>query len=206
MANRQRQAADTHRRIVEAAAQLFQRDGYAATTIAAIAAEAGVAVQTIYASAKSKRDILQSVIDLTVRGADNCEMPIQASERWRKIKSEPDPLTKLRMFARLHREICEREVPVFRVMSDAAATDPEIKALLLESREKRYTDHKDFTRSLHRQSQIRRELSVRRASDVIWTLANETTYLDLVEKRGWTPAEYEHWLADQLIDTVLPPP
>jgi TetR/AcrR family transcriptional regulator, regulator of autoinduction and epiphytic fitness len=206
MANRLRQAADTHSRIVEAAGRLFQRDGYTATTIAAIAAEAGVAVQTIYASAKSKRDILQGVIDLAVRGADDRDVPIQANARWREIKSEPDPRTKLRRFARLHREICEREVYVFRIMSEAAATDPEIKALLLDGAEKRYSDHKDFARSLQRQSQIRRELSVRRASDVIWTLANETTYLDLVQRRGWTPEEYEQWLADQLIGTLLPRP
>ena len=68
MANRSRQAAETRRRIVDAAARLFLRHGYAATTMNAIAAEAGVAVQTVYASIRTKRDVLEMVIQLMVRG------------------------------------------------------------------------------------------------------------------------------------------
>lgn len=204
MSNRRRQAADTRRRIVEAAAKLFQRDGFTATTIDAIADESGVAVQTIYANAKSKREILKSAIDMAVRGdAHDRDVPVQASNRWSEITGETDPRTKLEMFARFHREICDREVDVFTIMSEAAATDPEIKTLLFEYGEKRYADHSAFARSLRGRGQLRAGLTPRRAADIIWTLANETTYLDLVRRRGWTPEGYEGWLAGQLMSALL---
>jgi AcrR family transcriptional regulator len=86
--NRQRQAAETRRRIFEAAEELFTRDGYVTTTIAAIAEHAGVAVQTVYASAKSKRDILNGILDLAISGEDE-QVPVQASSRWQQIEAEP---------------------------------------------------------------------------------------------------------------------
>lgn len=72
------------------AAELFMRDGYVTTTIAAIAERAGLAVQTGYASTKSKRDILNGILDLAVSGEDE-QVPIQASSRWREIPAEPNP-------------------------------------------------------------------------------------------------------------------
>src|SRR5687767_4279485 len=94
MANRSRQAAETRRRIVEAAAGLFLRDGYAATSMNAIAAEAGVAVQTIYASMRTKQEILRAVIQLTVRGEEEL-VPVAASARWREMERATDPRDKL---------------------------------------------------------------------------------------------------------------
>ena len=101
--NRQRQAAETRRRIFEAAQELFTRNGDVTTTIAAIAEHAGVAVQTVYASTKSKRDILKGILDLAISGEEE-QVPVQGSSRWRDIEAEPDPRTKLRELARLHRE------------------------------------------------------------------------------------------------------
>ncbi len=60
---RLRQAADTRREILEAAQQLFVARGYAATSVADVAAEAGVAIQTIYSSVGSKRPLVGSLAD-----------------------------------------------------------------------------------------------------------------------------------------------
>lgn len=205
MANRERQAADTRQRIVDAALALFLRDGYAATTINAIASQAGVAVQTIYTNATSKREILKSAIDIAVRGdAEDRDVSVRASQRWKEITLEPDAPAALRMFARLHREICEREVDVFTIMTEAAATDPDIKTLMVETGEKRYQDQSDLARSIQRHAGLHKGITARRAADVIWTLANETTYFDLVRLRGWEPQAYERWLGEQLIAALLP--
>jgi AcrR family transcriptional regulator len=201
--NRQRQAAETRRRIFEAAQELFTRDGYAATTIAAIAQHAGVAVQTVYASTKSKRDILEGILDLAVSGEVE-EVPVHVSSAWREIEAEADPRAKLRRLARLHREICDREAPAFAIMADAAGADPEIRTLMADMAERRYQDHQRLARHLHRNGQMRPDVSSRRAADIIWTLANERTYLALVRDRRWSAHDYEDWLADQLIAALLP--
>jgi TetR/AcrR family transcriptional regulator of autoinduction and epiphytic fitness len=201
--NRQRQAAETRRRIFEAAQELFTRDGYVTTTIAAIAEHAGVAVQTVYASAKSKRDILKGILDLAISGEDE-QVPVQASSRWQEIEAEPDPRTKLRRLARLHREICVRQAPAFAIMADAAGSDTEIRTLMHDMADQRYQDHHHLAKTLHQNSHIRPDLSSRRAADIIWALANERTYLALVRDRRWSTQDYEDWLADQLIAALLP--
>jgi TetR/AcrR family transcriptional regulator of autoinduction and epiphytic fitness len=202
MTNRARDAARTRRRIVEAAARLFRRHGYAATSINAIAAEAGVAVQTVYASMRTKRDILAAVIELTVRG-DGGEVPIAASDRWREMEAEADAHAKLAMFAGIHREICEREAQLFVVLETAAAVDHEIEPLLEDKERFRYEDQARIARSLRRHGHLRPGLSVRKASDIVWALASERVYLALVHDRGWRGEAYETWLTDQLAAALL---
>jgi AcrR family transcriptional regulator len=201
--NRQRQAADTRRRIFEAAQELFTRDGYVTTTIAAIAEHAGVAVQTVYASTKSKRDVLKGILDLAISGEEE-QVPVQASWRWREIEAEPDPRTKLRELARLHRDICVREAPAFAIMADAAGSDLEIRTLMHDMADQRYQDHHRLAKTLHQTGHLRPDLSSRRAADIMWALANEQTYLALVRDRRWSTHDYEGWLADQLIAALLP--
>jgi len=203
MANRARQAAETRRRIVDAAARLFLQHGYAPTSMNAIAAEAGVAVQTVYASMKSKRDILETVIQLTVRG-DEEEVPVIAGRRWREMERAADPREKLAMFARIHREICEREAGLFVVLETAAAIDAELEPLLRDKERYRYQDQRRVAASLGRRGQLQTGLSVRKASDIIWALASERVYLALVQERGWSVEEYEEWLTDQLAQALLP--
>ena len=200
--HRQRQAAETRGRILRAAQELFLRDGYAATTLAAVAEHAGVAVQTVYASTRSKRDILKGIVDLAVSGEDE-QLPVQASTRWHEIETEPDPRTKLGMLARLHGEICAREAPAFTIMADAAGSDPEIRALMRELADQRYRDHLQLAKALHRSGGLKPRLSARRAADMISVLANERTYLVLVDDRHWPVHDYEAWLAGQLIASLL---
>ena len=201
--NRQLQAAETRRRIFEAAQELFTRDGYVTTTMAAIADHAGVAVQTVYASTKSKRDILKGIIDLAISGEDE-QVPVQASSRWHEIEAQPDPRTKLRELARLHRDICVREASVFAIMVDAAGSDPEIRTLMHEMADQRYEDHHRLAKTLEQTGHLRPDRSLRRAADILGALANEQTYLALVRDRRWPTQHYEDWLADQLIAALLP--
>jgi TetR/AcrR family transcriptional regulator, regulator of autoinduction and epiphytic fitness len=203
MANRARQAAETRRGIVDAAARLFLRHGYAATSINAIAAEAGVAVQTVYASMRTKRDILETVIQLTVRGEED-EVSLAQSARWREMELEADPRQKLVKFVRLHGEICEREAGLFVVLEMAAAVDSEIEPLLRDKERYRYEDQRRVARSLGRQGELRAGVSIRNAADIIWALASERVYLALVQERGWSVKQYEAWLTDQLVGGLLP--
>jgi TetR/AcrR family transcriptional regulator of autoinduction and epiphytic fitness len=203
MSNRARQARETRRRIVEAAARLFVERGYSATSIGAIAAEADVAVPTVYATLRSKANILRAVVDLTVRGDDEAA-PLAARAGWQEIERRQDPREQLALFARLHRQICEREAAVFAQLEAAAGADPEATRMLAEHDQRRYQTQTRLARSLHRRKQLRPRMPAREAADVIWTLASERTYLALVRDRGWKAAKYERWVAEQLEAALLP--
>ena len=203
MSHRRRQAAETRRRIAEAAARLFLERGYAATTIDAIAAEAGVAVPTVYASMKTKQAILWAAIEVTARG-DADEVRLAERPWWRELERERDARKKLSMFARIHREICDREAEVFTVLERAAAADPELRPVMTQKEHARYSDQSRVARSLKRQGTLRPGLSVRKAGDIIWALATERSYLALVRDRGWRASAYEDWLTEQLAAALLP--
>jgi TetR/AcrR family transcriptional regulator, regulator of autoinduction and epiphytic fitness len=202
--NRARQARETRRRIVEAAARLFIRDGYAATSIAAIADEADVAVPTVYAVLRSKAGVLRAVIDLTVRGDDE-DASVASRAAWQTMEREAGPRKQLALFAHLHREICDREAAVFAQLEAAAGADPEATRMLAEHDDRRYQTQTQLARALHRRRALRPGLNVQEAADTIWTIASERTYLALVRDRGWKPERYERWVAELLEAGILPP-
>jgi TetR/AcrR family transcriptional regulator of autoinduction and epiphytic fitness len=201
--NRVRQALETRRRIVAAAAGLFVRDGYSATSISAIAQEAGVAVPTVYATLRTKAKILRAVVDLTVRGDDEAA-PLSSRSDWQEMERRQDPREQLELFARLHRQICDREAAVFAQLEAAAGADPEATQLLAEHDQRRYETQNRLGRSLHRRKHLKRGLTARDATDIIWTLASERTFLALVRDRGWKTEKYERWVAEQLVGALLP--
>ena len=201
--NRTRQARETYRRIVEAAAVLFVRDGYSATSISAIAEEAGVAVPTVYARLRSKANILRAVVDLTVRG-DAEAAPLASRAGWQEMAGHQDPREQLAVFAQLHRQICDREAAVFAQLEAAAGGDPEATQLLADHDRRRYETQRRLAHSLHRRKQLKPGLAARQAADVIWTLASELTYLALVRDRGWKADSYERWVVEQLVAALLP--
>jgi TetR/AcrR family transcriptional regulator, regulator of autoinduction and epiphytic fitness len=205
MSNRARQARETRRRMVDAAAHLFVRDGYSATSINAIAEKAGVAVPTVYASLRSKANILRAVVELTVRGDDDAR-PLASRAAWQRIERQHDPRKQLRQFARLHRQICDREAAVFAQLQAAAGADPEATQLLAEHDERRHQTQSRLAETLAGRDQLKPGLTAREAADAIWTLASERTYLALVRDRGWRPANYERWVAEQLVAALLPRP
>jgi AcrR family transcriptional regulator len=202
-ANRERTARATRRRIVDAAARLFVRDGYSDTSIADIASAAGVAVPTVYASLRSKANILRAVVELTLRGDDEAA-PLAQRAAWKEMEAEQDPSQKLIRFARIHTGACEREAAVFAQIEAAAGSDHEATELLAEHDRKRYETQSRLARHLQRGKRLKAGLTARRAADCIWTIASERTYLALVAQRGWKPAEYERWVAEQLEAALLP--
>ena len=203
MSKRADRARDTRRRIVEAAARLFVRDGYAATSIQAIADEAGVAVPTVYATLRTKANILRAAFELTVRGDDG-SLPLSARAAWQEIEAESDPRKQIDKFARFHTEICEREAAVFAQIEAAAGSDPEATQLLADHDRLRHQTQSRLARKLRSRDRLQPGLTAPKAADMIWTLASERTYLALVRDRGWKPADYRRWLSKQLQATLLP--
>jgi AcrR family transcriptional regulator len=98
------QAAATRRQILESAGKLFARDGYAATTVAAIAADAGVALKTVYVAFETKSGLVRALWNLRLRGDDE-ELTVQDRAWYREVLDERDAARKLRLAARNSRAV-----------------------------------------------------------------------------------------------------
>ena len=202
--NRREHARQTRLRVVEAARRLFARDGYSSTTMQALADEAGVAVQTIYASFGSKRSVLKELFDTSVVGDDEQIALVERSE-WRAWEDEREPVRQIDLFARAQRMVSERAADVMQILLAAAAADAEISQMHQEAEDARYADQRRLADLLSRRDQLLGGLSQRRAADIIWTLAGPGTYTDLVRRRGWRGQDYEEWLSAQLRAALLEP-
>ena len=118
---RREQAAATRRQIREAAQRLFERQGYAATTMAAIAAEAGVALKTVYVAFETKSGLLRALWHLLLRG-DEEDAPV-ADRRWyQEVLEEPDPDRLVRLTARNSRAVKERAGTLMGVIRSASCS------------------------------------------------------------------------------------
>lgn len=178
----------TRTRIAEAARRLFIRDGYGATTLAAIAAEAGVAVQTVYAVYRSKTGILRALRDKVVRDPE-------ADELYRAALVEPGREHKLELFARSIRTRWERGEEVVTISDQAAATDPTVKKEVARAISARRNGLAQLARSVGGQDPSR-------TLAILDALSLPQVYRELVEVHGWTPDQFETWLAAALKQQV----
>jgi AcrR family transcriptional regulator len=202
---RQRKAQATRRRVLDAAETLFTRDGYATTTMAAIAEEADVAVQTVYAVFGTKRAILIELLPVRVVGDDD-GTPLQDRQDWQDMEREADPSRQLALLASIATRVGNRIAALYGVMAGAAGSDPEIAEMYRRQQQARYTDQRRVARSLSRKGALRTGLSEARATDIMWAIANPSTHRSLIGERGWAADEYERWLAQVLISALLKEP
>lgn len=193
--HRREQAAATRRQILEAAQRLFERDGYASTSIAAVAREAGVASKTVYLAFESKRGLLLALWHLLLRG-DEEPVPVGERDWFRAVVEERDPERRLRLNARNSRVVKERAGGLLAVIRDAASVDAEIDALWQRIEREFRANQRSVVELLHEQGALRAGLDVERAADVLWALNHPSLWWLLVGERGWSGDEYEAWLAD----------
>lgn len=202
-ATRRREAADrTRRSILEAARGLFLEQGYPATTMAAIAEEAGVVPDTIYATVGTKPALFRLLIETAISGSAE---PVAALDRdyVREIRAESDPLRKLTLYARAVRSIQERLAPLFRVLQSAASMDADLALLWREISQRRAANMRLFAAELQKTGGLRPGLNVQEVADVIWSMNSPEYYLLLVEERGWSPYRFERWLATAWVRLLL---
>ena len=199
---RSQQAAATRREILEAALRLFEQRGYTATTMAAIAAEAGVALKTVYLAFQTKRGLLLALWHLRLRGD---ERPVPVGERpwFREVIDEPDPARMLRLNARNSRVVKERAGPLLEILRNAALADIELAALWKRIQTEFYDNQRAIVERLQANNALRPGLEVDRGADILWTLNHPDLYRLLVGDRGWTPKQYEEWLGDAFCAQLL---
>jgi AcrR family transcriptional regulator len=202
---RRRQQADaTRREILEAARRLFERQGYAATTMAAIAAEAGVAQKTVYVAFEMKSGVLRELWHVVLRG-DEGDVPVADQPWYREVLSEPDPVEQLRLNARNSRMVKLRVGSVGEVIRTAAPSDPEIAELWRRIQSDYHSNQRAVVESLRAKKALDPALDVPRATDILWTINHPDVWHLLVGERAWTPEAYERWCFDGACAQLLAP-
>lgn len=192
---RARQAERTRAEVAAAARRLFQRHGFAATTIAAIAVEAGVSPQTVYASFGSKVAVLRAILEQMEESAE--------AAQWReRIAAADDPHQILAAFAHWTRAFFEASSPSFAIAQEAAA---ELTDLAEEGARHRRAALESIIGRLAQQNALRPGVAAAKAVDRAWLLTGVQTYLMATSGCGWTPAEYSGWLATTLAEQILKP-
>jgi len=199
---RRAQAEATRAQILESAGTLFERQAYAATTMAAVAADAGVALKTVYVAFETKSGLLRALWHLRLRG-DQEELAVQDRDWHHAVLDEPDAVRKLRATARNSRVVKERVVALFDVIRGAATADPEVAGLWSRIEAEFHGVQRAIVESIAAKRALRRGLDVDRAADVLWTLNHPDVWRLLVRERGWTPEEWERWFGDTAISQLL---
>ena len=199
---RQQQAAATRQAILEAAQRLFERRGYPATTMEQVAAEAGVALKTVYLAFATKSGLLRALWDLRLKG-DQSEAAVAERPWYREVVEEPDPERQLRGNARNARLVKERIAGVLKILRSAAPVDPDAEALWRLIQTDFYDNQRVIVESLQARQALRPGLDVAQASDILWTLNHPDVWLLLVGERGWTPERWERWFADTACAQLL---
>jgi AcrR family transcriptional regulator len=194
---RREQAAATRGQILEAAQRLFERAGWSATTMAAIAAEASVSLKTVYLAFESKSGVLRALWNLRLRG-DDAEAPMGDRAWYRELLEERDPKRQVRLIAKNSRIVKERIGPLLGVIRSAAAVDRDSAQLWDRIQSDFYDNQRAIVAVLHERRALRRGLDVDRATDILWTLNHPDVWQLLVHERDWSPEQWQRWFVETL--------
>ena len=200
---RAEQARQTRAAVTSTAQHLFLRDGFAATTISAVAAGAGVSAETIYKAFGGKPGLVRAICEEALGG----EGPVPAETRSDDLQaSEPDPRKVIQGWGRLSAEVAPRVSPILLLLRTAAFTDPEMASLRAEIEASRLTRMTRNARTLADGGHLRAGITAEHAGEIMWTYSSPELYELLVVNRRWPPQEYGTFIADAMIAALLPHP
>jgi AcrR family transcriptional regulator len=193
---RNRAADATKARVLEAAKKLFTRRGIDGVTIAEIAEKAGVAAPTIYALYKSKDGILRSLMRAALFGP-------RFQEARTKLDGVTDPVRLISLSAHVARAIYESESTELGLLRGASAFSPALRKLEQEFEAMRLEMQEERVRLLFAKAKQRKGLKINEAQRILWMYTSREIYRMLVHEGGWTPDQYQQWLSDTLLSTLV---
>lgn len=201
---RSARALETRMRMLSAARTEFSSRGYAATTMSEIAERAGVAVQTLYYTFRTKGLLLREVMEAAA-GGDADPGPI-SDRRWlAEIMSSPNPQRILALSAEHASAVYERAAPLWPAIRAAALTDPDVDRYWREVADSRRLGMGRVVGKIAASGALRPGLSPETATDLMYTLAGHNTFQDLVIDAHWPAADYKAWLFTTLVQQLLGP-
>ena len=191
------QAADaTKARVLRAARALFVRHGIDRTTVARVAARARVSVPTVYALYKSKEGILRELMSAALFGQG-----FQAAHA--KLKGISDPIKLIALTAHVAQAIYNAESSELGLMRGASAFSPPLRKLEREFEKIRFDMQEERVRLLFAQSRQKKGLGLDEARRILWMYTSRDVYRMLVHESGWTPDQYQSWLSETLVSSLV---
>jgi AcrR family transcriptional regulator len=200
---RRRSAAARRDRIIDVARERFLADGYAATTVAAIAKEAAVSVDTVYKVVGRKPRLAKAVFDDGIAGRG----PVPTTARATAVSvHELDPRRRLRAFGRFVTEVAPRVAPLMLLVKAALDSqgDPELAAVWKEMNDERLASMTIHAQRLFDDGHLRAGITVEEARDVFWTFNAPEVYDLLVQRRGWDVERFGRWVGEMYLAALLP--
>ncbi len=187
---RQAMAAQTQESVITAAAHLFAERGWSGTSMRDVAREAGVSVETVYGAAGSKARLLVRAIEVGVVG-DERPVPLAEREEFRALGTGTRA-ERLGRAARMVGAQYARVARLHRSLDHAATGDPDLATTLAEVRTQQHTSFADGVRLI-----VGRPVPSE-VVDGLQAIGSPEVYLLLVESAGWSPEQYQEWLAETL--------
>lgn len=194
---RERRTAETRRRITQSAAALFHTNGFVGTTIAAIARDAGVSPQTVYATFGSKGAILEALLTALEEDA--------GASRWREaLEAEDDPVELLDLWARWTASMLETSREHL-LAARGALQDPKVAELAARGEEHRRIALQGLVGRIATAGALRDGLPPEQAVDRAWALTGPELFLAVREGCGWDTDTYTAWVSEMLRQQLLCP-
>jgi AcrR family transcriptional regulator len=198
---RQEQARRTREAILEVARRLLLADGYAATTVAAIAQASNVSVETIYKSFGGKPGLVRAIYERGLEGVG----PVPAELRSDAMRAaEADPRTIIDNWGMFVTEVAPLSAPILLLIRTAAASDPELAALLETTDRLRLSRMEHNARDLFQRGLFRADLTLEQARDILWLYSSPELYELLVIRRSWPIDRYGRFVAGGMTAALLP--
>jgi TetR/AcrR family transcriptional regulator, regulator of autoinduction and epiphytic fitness len=199
---RTERAQNTRKLVIEAATRLFVQQGYAMTTMRAIAAEATVSVPTVELLFGTKAQLLHVVIDVAVAGDDE-PVPVLSRAWATDAQSARDLADFLSAVALVLSEAQARSAGVMLAAYEAAASDPDIQLLILDRESQRERTTSWIVDGLVERAGLRSGLDRAGAIDTVWLLMDPVVFSRLTRHRGWSPDRYASWFADSVAQVLV---
>ena len=205
MSKRKEHARLTRLAIIEAAQRLFTAQGYAGTSIKAIAVEADASEQTVYRVFGDKAALLRAVVLTAVGGEDN-QQPLRDSPLLTDLAGLETPSRRLEAVARLIRQGYERGLAELEnVVAAAAPTDERVAELARFMDEQRYEDIRSIVVTILGDTSLPSEFPVADIVDYVYATESSPVYTMLTSERGWTTGQYVEWFVRMFQQMFLTP-
>lgn len=187
--------------ILRAAERQLKERGYAGATLAAIAAEAGVSVETVYKAFGGKAGLVRALYERGLAGAGT----VPAYERSDSMRErESDPVAVMREWGLLTAEVASLVTPIRLLMRSAAVSDQEMARLLEDIENERLQRMRHHARYLKDRGCLRDDVSVGEATDILWVCSSAELYELLVLRRGWPLPRFARYVTQYMTASLLP--
>ncbi|GAB3547409.1 TetR/AcrR family transcriptional regulator [Arthrobacter tumbae] len=194
-------AEQTRSLVLDVAEQRFLRDGFAGTTVASIAEQAGVSPESIYKSFENKAGIVRAIYERGLTGTGE----VAAYQRSDDVRERiDDPRELMRQWGTLTAEVASTVTPILLLIRSAAATDSSMAGLLEASNAHRLERMRHNAEFLADRGFLKKGVSLSEVTDMMWTVSSPELYELLVLERRWTPAQFATFVADTMGAALLP--